>query len=169
MKLLIEIVNGKPLAHPALEENVLSAFPEGIPSNFEKFEKTKTTLRPSFYQKTTFEYIKNENDVWTDVWSLVDMTEEETTAKNNFVIAETNKAKDFRIKMCQNNLLECIKQNDLIGAEVWQKCIDDHNSWTIQSVDPIGPELPKYPSKNTITGEWGFNTGPIISLFTPFK
>jgi hypothetical protein len=169
MKLFIEIVDGKPAAHPALEENILSAFPEGIPSNFEEFEKTKTPLRPAFYQKTTVEYAKNETGVWTDVWSLVDMTEEEKTAKNNSVISEANKGKDFRIKICQGSLVECLKQNDLIGAEVWQKCIDDHNSWTIQSLDPIGPDFPKYPSKNTVTGEWGFNTGPTLNFFASFK
>jgi len=169
MKLLIEIVDGKPAGHPAIEDNVNVAFPDGIPSNFEEFEKTKTPLRPSFYQKTTVEYVKNESNVWTDVWSLVDMTEEEKTAKNNSVIAETNNSKEFRIKVCQGMLAKALVDNDLVGAEAWQKCIDDHNNWTIQSVNPIGPDFPKYPSKNIETGEWGFNTGPTISYFAPFK
>jgi hypothetical protein len=169
MKLFIEISDGNPVAHPATEENILSAFPEGVPKNFEEFEKTKTTLRPAFYQKTTVEYVKNENGIWTDVWSIVEMTEAEKLEKNNTVIAGANEIKNFRIKMCQASIIECFNKKDLIGTEVWQKCIDDHNNWTIQSVDPIEPDFPKYPSKHADTGEWGFNTGPTLNFFTPFK
>jgi hypothetical protein len=81
MKLYIEVVDGKTVSHPALEENLLQAFPDGIPTNFESFVRTTPPL-PGLYQKldmegSTYEKI---DGVWTDVWVVSPISEEEKMA-----------------------------------------------------------------------------------------
>lgn len=80
MNLYIEIENGAPKNHPALEENLLKVFGE-IPTNWEPFVRVESPV-PALYQKLSSadsEYVKVDG-VWTDVWTLREMTTEEKTA-----------------------------------------------------------------------------------------
>jgi hypothetical protein len=77
MNLYIEIENGQPKNHPAFEENLIQAFGV-IPENWETFVRLERPI-PNIYQilvsnKSTYEKV---NGVWTDVWQLRDMTNEE--------------------------------------------------------------------------------------------
>lgn len=76
MKLYIQIENGVPVSHPALEDNLLGAFGE-IPPNWEPFVRV---AKPEVYLKKVVsdepEY-KKVDGVWTDVWTLVDVSPEE--------------------------------------------------------------------------------------------
>jgi hypothetical protein len=90
MNLYIQIENGQPINHPAFEQNLIEAFGE-IPSNWEAFirvERPTPTIYQVFDNEETI-YAKV-NGVWTDVWSLRDMTEQEVTAKQQGVIDEFN-------------------------------------------------------------------------------
>lgn len=85
MKLYIKIENGRPVNHPAFEQNLLQAFKE-IPPNWEPFVREP---RPEIgvYQileseQPTYEKV---GEVWTDVWSLRDMTDAEKAAKQQAV------------------------------------------------------------------------------------
>lgn len=90
MNLYIEIENGQPINHPALEENLLKAF-GAIPSNWEAFVRAECPT-PTVYQvlKSNISTYAKVNGVWTDVWSLRDMTAEEKTAKQQAVISVFN-------------------------------------------------------------------------------
>lgn len=80
MNLFIETENGVVKNHPALEENLIQAF-GAVPAHWEPFTRTAHPI-PSIYQVLE----SNENryakvdGVWTDVWTLRDMTVEEKTA-----------------------------------------------------------------------------------------
>jgi hypothetical protein len=77
MNLFIQIENGQPANHPALEDNLIQAF-GAVPSNWERFVRVKRPV-PGLYEVIEFNeptYQKVEN-VWTDVWSLRPMTEDE--------------------------------------------------------------------------------------------
>jgi hypothetical protein len=81
MNLYIETENGQTKNHPAFEENLLQAFGE-IPSHWEPFVRVERPV-PTLYQifdsqEPTYQKI---DGVWTDVWSLRDMTAEEKSAK----------------------------------------------------------------------------------------
>ena len=85
MNLYIETENGVTKNHPALEENLLQAF-GSIPENWEAFTRVERPV-PAVYQvfdseEPTYQKI---DGVWTDVWSLRDMTAEEKTAKQQAV------------------------------------------------------------------------------------
>lgn len=80
MKLYIQVEDNKPINHPAFEDNLLQAYPQ-IPSNWEEFVRVP---RPDI---TLYQVLENEsaiyekvNGVWTDVWKVRDMTNEEKLA-----------------------------------------------------------------------------------------
>lgn len=81
MKLYIQTENGQPINHPAFEENLMQAFNE-IPAHWEEFVRVE---RPTL---NTYQLLESEqpvyakvNGVWTDVWSVREMTDGEKTAK----------------------------------------------------------------------------------------
>ena len=81
MNWFIEIENGQVKNHPALEENLILAFGH-IPDNWEPFVRVEIPAL-EIYQKLASPdaaYLKI-NNVWTDVWSIIDMTAEEKIAK----------------------------------------------------------------------------------------
>lgn len=88
MKLYIQVENGQPVNHPALEENIVDAF-GAVPDNWEPFvrvqnpiltDDTVVLLEPTpTYQKV--------DGVWTDVWYTRPKTEEEIAAEKEARLA----------------------------------------------------------------------------------
>jgi len=90
MNLYIETENGNPINHPAFEDNLMQAF-GSIPERWEPFTRVERPV-PTIYQVLESDepvYTKVDG-VWTDVWSLRDMTAEEKTAKQQEVITAFN-------------------------------------------------------------------------------
>jgi hypothetical protein len=81
MNLYIQIENENPVNHPAFEDNLMAAF-GSIPAHWESFIRverpTLTVYQVLNNEESTYEKV---NGVWTDVWSIRDMTEQEKTAK----------------------------------------------------------------------------------------
>jgi len=73
-ELYIKVENGKAVEHPAFASNLLEFYPS-IPDNYEPFFKVKSP-ETNGDQVLTCSYQKI-NGVWTNVWSVRDMTEEE--------------------------------------------------------------------------------------------
>jgi hypothetical protein len=81
MNLYIETENGWVKNHPAFEDNLLEAFGV-IPEHWEPFVRVPAP-ELGMYQKLASPgaaYLKI-NGVWTDVWTIIDMTAEEKAAK----------------------------------------------------------------------------------------
>ena len=77
--------NGNTIDHPAFEDNLIQAF-GSIPSEWEPFVRVERP-NPTVYQMLaspdpTYQKI---DGVWTDVWALRDMTDEEKSAKQQAV------------------------------------------------------------------------------------
>jgi hypothetical protein len=81
MNLYIETENGVTKNHPAYEDNLIQAF-GSVPEHWEPFIRVQRP-EPTLYQ--TFDnpesVYSKVNGVWTDIWSLRDMTAEEKIAK----------------------------------------------------------------------------------------
>ena len=81
MNLFIETENGITKNHPAFEDNLIQAF-GSVPARWEAFTRVE---RPVLTMYQTFDsempVYSNVNGVWTDVWSLRDMTNDEIAAK----------------------------------------------------------------------------------------
>jgi len=90
MNLYIETENGQPKNHPAFGYNLIQAF-GSVPEHWETFirvEKPSITLYQTFESNEPV-YTKVDG-VWTDVWTIRDMTAEEKTAKQQAVITMFN-------------------------------------------------------------------------------
>ena len=85
MSLYIETENGQIKNHPAFEDNLIQAF-GSIPSNWEPFIRLESPMLGIYQVLESNEpvYAKVDN-VWTDVWSVREMTTEEKTAKQQTV------------------------------------------------------------------------------------
>ena len=81
MNLYIETENGVIKNHPAFEDNLIQAF-GSVPTHWEPFTRVERPV-PAVYQVLQSEeavYTKV-NGVWTDVWTVREMTAEEKAAK----------------------------------------------------------------------------------------
>jgi hypothetical protein len=90
MNFYIETENGATKNHPAFEGNLIQAF-GSIPAHWEPFIRIERPML-GVYQVLEYDeavYAKV-NNVWTDVWSVREMTTEEKTAKQQAVITEFN-------------------------------------------------------------------------------
>ena len=90
MNLYIQTENGQIINHPALESNLIQVF-GAVPENWEPFIRVE---RPSggVYQITDSNepvYAKVDG-VWTDVWTVREMTAEEKAAKQQVTITLFN-------------------------------------------------------------------------------
>lgn len=90
MNLYIETENGVTKNHPAFEDNLLQAF-GSIPEHWEPFIRVERPV-PDVYQvlENQEPIYEKVNGVWTDVWSVRDMTLAEKTAKQQEVITVFN-------------------------------------------------------------------------------
>ena len=90
MNLYIETENGVTKNHPAFEDNLIQAF-GSVPAHWEPFTRIERPI-PGVYQileSNEATYAKVDG-VWTDVWSLHNMTVDEKTAKQQGVITAFN-------------------------------------------------------------------------------
>jgi len=85
MNLYIQIENDQPVNHPAFEDNLIAAF-GGVPDHWKPFVRVE---RPTL---GVYEVLESEQPayqmvggVWTDVWSVRPMTDEEKAAAQQAV------------------------------------------------------------------------------------
>lgn len=90
MNLYIETENGQTKNHPAFEDNLMQAF-GAIPEHWELFVRVEQPTLEVYQALESQEavYVKVDG-VWTDVWSVRDMTAEEKTAKQQAVVTAFN-------------------------------------------------------------------------------
>jgi hypothetical protein len=87
MNLYIETENGVIKNHPAFEDNLIQAF-GSVPAHWELFIRVACPAL-GIYEVANNNYAKV-NSVWTDVWTVREMTAEEKAAKQQAVVAAFN-------------------------------------------------------------------------------
>jgi hypothetical protein len=77
MKLFIQIEDGQTVNHPAFENNLIQAF-GAVPDHWERFVRVERPI-PGVYEilESDQPVYQKVDGVWTDVWSLRPMTEDE--------------------------------------------------------------------------------------------
>lgn len=81
MNLYIETENGVTKNHPAFEDNLIQAF-GAIPAHWERFVRVERPVPTMYQTMDNPDSVYTQVDgVWTDVWSLRDMTAEEVATK----------------------------------------------------------------------------------------
>lgn len=86
--LYLQIENGLPVNHPALEKNLIQAFGH-IPTGWEIFNRVELYELETFQVLETPDpaYIKTDSG-WTDAWFVRDMTVEEREIKQRAIDEE---------------------------------------------------------------------------------
>ena len=146
--LYIQVENGEPVNHPALESNLLDAF-GSIPSNWEPFIRK---YKPEVDTANTFQiveespvYTKQGNN-WEDVWIVRDMTQEEKDAwvnsPNNIYYTQAEALRQHRIFFCNSQISA---QTDPVLIQAWNDCLEANKNHVLVSYNPIDPPFPKYP------------------------
>jgi hypothetical protein len=81
MKLYIQTENGQTVNHPAFEHNLIEAF-GGVPDHWKPFVRVERPILGVYEvlesEQSAYEFV---DGVWTDVWTVRPMTEEEVAAK----------------------------------------------------------------------------------------
>jgi hypothetical protein len=166
MKLFIKVVDGEAIDHPNLESNLLQAFPEGIPLEYEPFERKQNYLQPSVFQRVQVSYIKDETtNVWQDHWSIVDFTDAEKEEKTKELKAKIElRIENFKI-LAQNGIVECMKRSDVNGTNAFTDYLEILNSYKLVSVLPVSPPIPPVPLKGD-DGYWysEINSNPLFNV-----
>lgn len=84
--------NGNPVEHPIFGDNFRQAFPNidtnNLPSNFAKFIRIQQPLLGVYEKNQAVEYIKGEDGIVRDVWSVDVMTPQEIQDKQDAVKAD---------------------------------------------------------------------------------
>ena len=90
MNLYIKTENGETKKHPAFEDNLIAAFGV-VPENWEPFVRVERPVL-TVYQvlESDIPVYAKVDGVWTDVWTVRDMTAEEKTAKQQTIITLFN-------------------------------------------------------------------------------
>ena len=85
MALFIQIQDGQPVNHPVYDWNLIQAYGQ-IPQGWQMFERVERPTT-SVYQvlENTESTYQQVNNIWTDVWLIRNMTEEEKIAKQQTV------------------------------------------------------------------------------------
>lgn len=85
MKLYIQIENGQTVNHPAFEDNLIAAF-GGVPDHWKPFVRVEPpTLGVYEVLESAQPAYQMVDGVWTDVWTVRPMTNEEKAAKQQAV------------------------------------------------------------------------------------
>jgi hypothetical protein len=87
MNLYIETENGATKNHPAFEDNLIQAF-GAVPAQWEEFTRVDCP-ELGVYELANNNYVKV-NGVWTDVWTVREMTTEEKAAKQQETVTAFN-------------------------------------------------------------------------------
>lgn len=154
LELYIQIRDGQPYEHPIFADNFRQAFPdvdtENLPlDRFAKFIRVKIPREPEAYEiaERTYQWV---DGVVKDVWDIRPMTDAERQAKHDQMVLEANDLRDTLLTQAQDMVT---KVNDPESNQVWRNYVADLIMWTLESVDPITPELPKPPVMG-IGGKW---------------
>jgi hypothetical protein len=90
MNLYIETENGITKNHPALENNIIQAF-GAVPAHWELFIRVERPTLGIYQVLESDESVYTKVDgVWTDVWTVREMTNEEKAVKQQAVITAFN-------------------------------------------------------------------------------
>jgi hypothetical protein len=90
MNLYIETENGVIKNHPAFEDNLIQAF-GAVPEHWEPFTRIERPIPGTYQTVASTEPVYAKVDgVWTDVWTVREMTAEEKAAKQQAVITAFN-------------------------------------------------------------------------------
>lgn len=158
LELYIQIRDGQPHEHPIFADNFRQAFPDvnvnELPADrFAKFIRVDAPVPDTHevYEGVSYQWI---DGVVKDVHSVRPMTEEERAAKDVELAEQATQAANalhqIRTERCRTAADET---EDAAQKQLWLDCLTAHETWVLESVDPITPAFPLFPIKDE-AGNW---------------
>lgn len=147
MRLYIQTKDGQPINHPAFEENLMQAFGE-IPSDWEPFSRVERPVLGVYQLLENQEAVYAKVDgIWTDVWSVREMTAQERQAVIDFY---TENAR----QLVEEAMAQAITSRDLqatdLAKSVWQEYIDTLETFVVADIfSPVLPIPPRFDTDGT--------------------
>lgn len=162
IKLYIQVENGIPINHPSYEEHVLAMYGGVIPEDWEPFDRLPRPEKIDKHQYISpmaIRYEKNSNGVWTDVYEIRPMTDEERyaydlqeveLAKIRDARGTAERKRNYRISVIEQMISET---NDVNQFAALKTVLDAHKYHVFKTYDPIDPPFMKYPKQDE-NGNW---------------
>jgi hypothetical protein len=147
MRLYIQTKDGQPINHPAFEENLMEAFGE-IPGDWEPFSRVERPVLGVYQLLENQEAVYAKVDgIWTDVWSVREMTAQERQAVIDFYIKNAQ-------QLVEEAMAQAITSRDLqatdLAKSVWQEYIDTLETFVVEDIfNPVLPIPPRLDTDGT--------------------
>ena len=149
--------NGNAVNHPAFESNLLQAFPDGIPSNWELFEHAPGNNPPRMWDILERKYEKT-NGVWTNVavYRPMDETEQaEATARYLNLLKEDKHILLERVKFIIQERQNVFDSVSVVLLKEYQSKLEN---WNVTSLGDsfenfCSPPYPESPVRQE-DGTW---------------
>lgn len=153
VELFIQLRDGQPHEHPIFGDNFRTAFPDVDPENlpadqFARFVRVQAPV-PGTYEVAEVSYGWVDGVV-KDIWTIRPMTDEERAAKHDEIVAQAYAVRDNYVTHCQEMVAQV---TDPEGNQIWRETLAAFITWQLESVDPITPELPRFPYRSP-RGKW---------------
>lgn len=111
MTMFIQIVDGNPVGHPVVEDNLRALFPGRVfpviytpeyvePLGFGMFEFTQVPEAPRFKKAVEVTPVKRDNGIYYQSWEIVDMTVEEQAEATEKQAQRVRAERDFKLLRC---------------------------------------------------------------------
>ena len=152
--------NGNAVNHPAFESNLLQAFPDGIPNNWELFEHSPEL--PSKMWDISRRTYKKINNVWTNTVTYTPMNEAERAEATTMYFNQLKIQKNNYLDFVDLYIQERNNSQDLISVSVLDEYKTQLTVWDLETVT-LGesfenfciPPFPKAPIKQK-NNSWVF-------------
>ena len=149
MNLYIETENGTTKNHPAFEDNLIQAF-GSVPAHWEPFTRVERPT-PGIYQLLESQepvYAKVDG-VWTDVWTVREMTAEEKAAKQQETVTAFNSRPQaenwsaWTLDEATCTMVPPIPRPENVDGKVYRWCGADNN-WKDSPQKPVDDNKYKF-------------------------
>lgn len=161
MELYIQIVDGKPYAHPMFGDNFREAFPHidvnNLPPEFAKFERVPCPNLATTFQVDDVSY-QFVDGVVKDVWTVREMTDAEREEKIRLYTDTANIGVANAKALCIQKIAEATTDAE---RKAWEAGLAKFNAWVL--VDPFDAKIPDLPhvSADGVVGGFANDTsGP---------
>jgi len=136
VKLHIQIENGQPVNHPALDSNLIQAF-GAIPANWEPFERIEPPPLGVYDKDRTVSYQKV-GGIWTDVFTFERMTQEEITAKQDTIKAAWAAGYNYKSWIFDESICRYIPTIHMPQDGKQYAWRESDESWVVVTTQPEG-------------------------------
>jgi hypothetical protein len=149
---------GNAISHPAFEENLLQAFPEQIPSDWEPFVFVNDPPYTGAFEYKESSYVKTDDGYWTIVYIKKLLEGDEKTQKQKEYEQRAAYVKGKEIEIASFAEKDLLEKNDENGSLLWSDYKQKMSNWSLDYIGEtyanlFNPPMPRRPTQQQ-DGTW---------------